>query len=665
MSNKNRKIIENIISRTKIYIVIIAILMVALAIYDVRTIIPCAIIFGMILWYSIVVDKKRKAEISNHIHELIVDVDSTAKNTLINSPFPLIIMETDGNIIWKSSKFIDEFYEVDINSYLDDIIKEVKLEIENSEKTKGRQILKHMKIGQKTYKILGQYVVSKKDTYMMTLYFMDNTEMIDLLNKYNNCQTCIGIVMIDNYEETMQRIPAEEKPQAVATLEKTLYNWAKLTGGLMVKAERDTFVYIFEQEYLSQIESSKFSILDTVKELKIGLRQQLTVSIAISNEGETNYQKYKSALSAMDIALGRGGDQAVIRENGKYVFYGGRTQEIEKRTKVKARIIAQALTELITAASNVIIMGHTNGDMDSIGSSLGMYRLAKELGKQANIVYDSTSQALESFLLEMQKNEEYEGVLIGKQEAISKIGTDTLLIIVDTHKKDYVEAPELLNMTQKIVVIDHHRKSTEFIENVILTFHEVYASSASELVTEILQYTDKRIELKEIEIESLYAGIMVDTKNFTFKTGVRTFEAAAYLRKCGVDIIKVKKWFQSNLETYHTISDIINNAEIINDTIGIATYDVQSKDTNLVCAKVADELLTISNITASFALGNLGDKICISGRSIGDINVQVILEKLGGGGHITLAGAQMEGVTLEQAKQELISRINEYFAEIG
>ena len=433
----------------------------------------------------------------------------------------------------------------------------------------------------------------------------------------------------------------------------------------MVKAERDTFVYIFEQEYLSQIESSKFSILDTVKELKIGLRQQLTVSIAISNEGETNYQKYKSALSAMDIALGRGGDQAVIRENGKYVFYGGRTQEIEKRTKVKARIIAQALTELITAASNVIIMGHTNGDMDSIGSSLGMYRLAKELGKQANIVYDSTSQALESFLLEMQKNEEYEGVLIGKQEAISKIGTDTLLIIVDTHKKDYVEAPELLNMTQKIVVIDHHRKSTEFIENVILTFHEVYASSASELVTEILQYTDKRIELKEIEIESLYAGIMVDTKNFTFKTGVRTFEAAAYLRKCGVDIIKVKKWFQSNLETYHTISDIINNAEIINDTIGIATYDVQSKDTNLVCAKVADELLTISNITASFALGNLGDKICISGRSIGDINVQVILEKLGGGGHITLAGAQMEGVTLEQAKQELISRINEYFAEVG
>lgn len=665
MPNKNRKVIENIISKTKIYIVIIAVLMIALAIYDIKTIIPSFIMFIIILWYSIIVDKKRKAEISKHIHELIVDVDSTAKSTLINSPFPLVIMETDGNIIWKSSKFVDEFYEIDINNYLDEIIKEVKQEIENSEKTKGRQILKHMKIGKRTYKILGQYVNSKKDTYMMTLYFIDNTEMIELLNKYNNSQTCIGIVMVDNYEETMQRIPAEERPQAVATLEKTLYDWAGLTGGLMVKAERDTFVYIFDQEYLSQIESSKFSILDTVKELKIPSKQQLTVSIAISNEGNTNYQKYKSALSAMDIALGRGGDQAVIRENEKYTFFGGRTQELEKRTKVKARIIAQALTELITASSNVMIMGHTNGDIDSMGSSLGMYRLAKTLGKEVNIAYETQSQALESFLTTLQEKEEYSEVIIGKQEAITKMTKDTLLIVVDTHKKNYVEIPELLNMTEKIAVVDHHRKSTEFIENVILTFHEVYASSTAELVTEILQYADESIELKEIEIEGLYAGIMIDTKNFTFKTGVRTFEAAAYLRKCGVDIIKVKKWFQSDLETYHTISEIISKAEIVNDTIGIAIYQTKSKDANLVCAKAADELLTISNITASFVLGDLGDKICISGRSMGDVNVQVILEKLGGGGHITLAGAQIEGLTLEEAKQELIIRINEYFSEIG
>ena len=310
-------------------------------------------------------------------------------------------------------------------------------------------------------------------------------------------------------------------------------------------------------------------------------------------------------------------------------------------------------------------MGHTNGDIDSMGSSLGMYRLAKTLGKEVNIAYETQSQALESFLTTLQEKEEYSEVIIGKQEAITKMTKDTLLIVVDTHKKNYVEIPELLNMTEKIAVVDHHRKSTEFIENVILTFHEVYASSTAELVTEILQYADESIELKEIEIEGLYAGIMIDTKNFTFKTGVRTFEAAAYLRKCGVDIIKVKKWFQSDLETYHTISEIISKAEIVNDTIGIAIYQTKSKDANLVCAKAADELLTISNITASFVLGDLGDKICISGRSMGDVNVQVILEKLGGGGHITLAGAQIEGLTLEEAKQELIIRINEYFSEIG
>lgn len=665
MPNRNRKIIENIISKTKIYMVIIALLMITLAIYDVRTIIPCIIVFGVVLAYTIIVDKKRKAEISKHIHELIGDVDSTAKSTLINSPFPLVILETDGSIIWKSSKFVDEFYEIDINNYLDEIIKEVKQEIENSAKTNGRQILKHIKIGKRTYKILGQYVASKKDTYMMTLYFIDNTEKVDLITKYNNCQTCIGIVMVDNYEETMQRIPTEERPQAVATLEKAIYDWAALTGGLMVKAERDTFVYIFEQEFLSQIESSKFSILDTIKELDLGTKQQVTISIAISNEGQNNYQKYKSALSAMDIALGRGGDQAVIRENGKYVFFGGRTQEVEKRTKVKARIISQALTELISSSPNVMIMGHTNGDIDSMGSSLGIYRLATTLGKKANIVYESQSQALNSFLENLNQDEEYNGVILNKQDAINSMTKDTLLVIVDTHKKNYVEVPELLNATEKIVVIDHHRKSTDSVENIILTFHEVYASSASELVTEILQYSDKSITLKEMEIESLYAGIMVDTKNFTFKTGVRTFEAAAYLRKCGVDIIKVKKWFQSDLETYNTISEIVSNAEIVNDSIGIAIYDKKSKDANLVCAKAADELLTISDITASFVIGDLGEKVCISGRSIGDINVQVILEKLGGGGHITLAGAQVEGMSLEETKQELIIRINEYFTEIA
>ncbi len=275
-----------------------------------------------------------------------------------------------------------------------------------------------------------------------------------------------------------------------------------------------------------------------------------------------------------------------------------------------------------------MIMGHLNGDIDSIGSSLGLYRFAKTLNKDAYVINTTKGLALGNFIDALEKQEQYKDVIIDKNEALGKVSPDTLLIVTDTHKKNYVEVPELLEETENIVIIDHHRKSADYIENAILTFHEAYASSASELVTEIIEYGTNDIVLEQLEAESLYAGIMVDTKNFTFKTGVRTFEAAAYLRKYGIDIIRVKKWFQSDLNSYNVIADIVKKAEIINDSIGISEYEEKDKNANLICAKAADELLTISNITASFVMGNLGDKICISGRSIGDINVQVILEKL-------------------------------------
>ena len=319
---------------------------------------------------------------------------------------------------------------------------------------------------------------------------------------------------------------------------------------------------------------------------------------------------------------------------------------------------------MIDEAKNVIIMGHKNADIDSLGSSMGMYRLAVTMGKTAYIVATDLGMNLGKFV-DTLKETEYEKIIIDKKEALNLIDKDTLLIVVDTHKKSFVQVPELLDKTEKIVVIDHHRKGPDFIENASLTFQEVYASSAAELVTEILQYVERKVELTQIEIESLYGGIMVDTKNFTFKTGVRTFEAAAYLRRFGVDIIKVKKWFQADLESYNVIADIVKKADMVSDTIAISTYDEVSKDANTICAKAADELLTISNITASFVIGNNGDNICISGRSIGDINVQIILEKMGGGGHITLAGAQLTGVTIDEAKTELMNRINEYFSEIS
>ena len=273
-------------------------------------------------------------------------------------------------------------------------------------------------------------------------------------------------------------------------------------------------------------------------------------------------------------------------------------------------------------------MGHQNADIDSVGSSIGLYRFAKMLKEDVHIVNNTKSMAINGFIDTIQEQEEYKDVIIDKSQAISKTNSETLLIITDTHKKTFVEVPELLDKTENIVIIDHHRKSADFIENATLTFHETYASSASELVTEIIEYGTNDIELKQIEAEGLYAGIMIDTKNFTFKTGVRTFEAAAYLRKYGVDIIRVKKWFQSDLDSYNLIADIVKKAEIINDSIGISEYEEKDKNANLICAKAADELLTINNITASFVIGNLGDKICISGRSIGDINVQIILEKL-------------------------------------
>ena len=629
MSNYNIKALEKIESKTKIYLVIIAILLIMLCINNVKLIIPAIIVYVGIVAYTIWVYNKRKGELSSYINELTFSVDSAAKNTLINSPFPLIILETSGNVIWRSSTFNKEFANVGINAYIDDLAKEIKQEIQNN----NFKIDKKVNIDNKTYHIIGDYVKSKKKDrkkelqYMITLYFIDITKEEELANKYNNAKTCIGIVVLDNYEEIIQRISEESKLQLIATIEKKLSEWANTCGGLIVKKERDTYVFVFEQQYLEKMENNKFTILDEMKEFETEEGMPITLTIAISNEGESNYEKYESALEAMDIALGRGGDQAVIRKEGKYNFFGGKTQEVEKRTKVKARVISHALEELIKKADKVIVMGHLNGDIDSIGSSLGIYRLAKVFEKEAYIVNDTYGLSLEN-LISTLKNQGYGDVIIDKNQALNIITPNTVLVVVDTHKRSYVEVPELLEKTEKIVVIDHHRKSEDYIENAILSFHEAYASSASELVTEIVEYATKEVVLEQIEAESLYAGIMMDTKNFTFKTGVRTFEAAAYLRKYGIDIIKIKKWFQSDLESYNVIADIVKKAEIINETIGISEYEEKDKNANLICAKAADELLTISNITASFVIGNLGDKICISGRSIGDINVQIILEKL-------------------------------------
>lgn len=668
---KTKLNLDKLISRTKIYLVVIAIILVILCVVEPKAIIPSILAYIAIFVYTIWSNNKRKTEISEHINELTVSVDKAAQSTIINSPFPLVVLETNGNIIWKSSNFIKEFANIDTGTTLTDVIKELKLKIENGKNTNNISISESMKIGDKNYKVIAEYTKLREkehknsSEYMATVYFLDETNYVKLLEEYNNSRTCIGIIVLDNYEELMQRVTEEEKLKITSNAEKNIYSWVNKYDGLLVKSERDTYVCIFDQFNLEKIKEDKFEILDEIKEIKTQDNIQLTLSIAISENEKTNSEEYKSAKAVIDIALGRGGDQAIIKQNGKYYFFGGRTQEVEKRTRVKARIVAQALEELMNSASNVIIMGHTNSDIDAMGSGMGVYRIAKTIGKDAYIVNETNGTSLDNFINDLKDIEEYNDVIIDKAEALNKISADSLLVVVDTDKKNYVEAPELLDKTDKIVVIDHHRRGTDYIENAILTFHEVYASSACELVTELVEYAEKTVKLTKFEVEALYAGIMMDTKNFTFKTGVRTFEAAAFLRKCGVDIIKVKKWFQSDLETYNKISEIVAKSEVIDDTIAISIYDKEDSDANITCAKAADELLTISNITASFVIGKMGDKIYISGRSIGDINVQLILEKLGGGGHITVAGAQVEGMTQEEVKQELINRINEYFTEIS
>ena len=623
--NHNKKVLQKIVSKTKIYLAIIAILLIVICVYNPWCIIPSIIVYTLLLIYAYWTNNKRQEELSEHIKNLTFSLDKVAKIALVNSPFPLVIAETNGNLIFRNTKFNQEFANIDINNYLTNILNDVKLEIKNNDKKE--KIYDEIKIDKKTYKLYGDYM-PLKDEYIITIYFIDDTKLVELESLFDNKDIYIGLVMIDNYEEIIQRIPDDEKPQLMAEIEKKLYDWASQYGGLILKSERDTFVCIFEKKYIKEIEDKKFDILDTIKELQPSDKMQFTLSIAISNDGNNNQEKYKTAQAALDIVLGRGGDQAVIHEGDKYTFFGGRTQELEKRTKVKARIISHALEGLIKESSKVIVMGHSNSDMDCMGASMGIYRLAKTLEKEAFIVLNLKGDNLSAFLTELNKDEQYANLIVEPQQALSLLDDDTLLVVVDTNKKNYVESQELLSKSKKIVVIDHHRRSPDYIETATLTFHEVYASSASELVTELVEYAECEPKLTGVEAEALYAGIMMDTKTFTFKTGVRTFEAAAYLRKCGVDIIKVKKWFQSDLDTYNKISNIISKAEVIYDSIAISVYNEDDKESNVVCAKAADELLTISNITASFVIGKLNDKVCISGRSIGDINVQVILEKL-------------------------------------
>ena len=651
---KTNTFLDKFQSKDTVYIAIIIILILIIVWINPRALLIGACFLVFTILYSYLVRKIKRNEVERYIANLTFDIDSVTKDTLLNFQMPLVIVQTDGEIMWKNSNFTQLFPEENVSKELLDIIKEFK-EIKNN--TNEKTLYVQTKINDKIYDIYANIVRLEKNKknqeFALMMYFYDKTDYINLINTYEDSKLCFGVISIDNYSEIIQTISEERRAQVVPSIGKLLRNWLSEANGVVINHDRDKYLIVFEKKYLQSFTDDKFSILEDVKKIDFGNKTPITLSGGIIVSEETLNEKYDSAFNLLDVALGRGGDQIVLKADNKYDFFGGLTVEVEKTTKVKTRVVSQALKEFIETSKNVIIMGHKQSDVDCIGAGLGLYKLSTALGKQAHILLDSSGDSLKNLLNKLEQDSKYSDVFINKNQAMSFVTPETLLIVVDTHKKDFVEAPELLEETENIVIIDHHRRSTDMIENSILTFQEVYASSTCELVTEILKYSDLDIQLEQIEAESLYAGIMVDTKNFTLKSGVRTFEAAAYLRKQGADVSNVNQLFRKDIKTYILIAEIIKSMEFVKENIAIAVCEYEDNFNMIMAAQAADEMLFLDNVQASFVLCLNDGKIYISGRSLGNVNVQVILEKLGGGGHINMAGAQLTDITLEEAKEKL------------
>lgn len=644
------------VPKYRTYLIIIFLILTFMCVMDVRYVPFAVIIYCLVLFLTYRTNISMRERVIKNLDSFIFKLRTD--DTVLNFPIPAIIITNQGDILWNNNELEMLFKGINKQKYMETLIKELNDEYDD----RFIGIDKEINIHDKHYRLLGNLVNLRrtgkdKETVIM-LYFIDRTEYYKLYRMYDDSKDCVGVIMIDNYDELVQGMIDTDRPQLIATVERRLREWFAFTGGIMTSLDRNKYLIVFEKKFIKAFADSKFEILDEIKEITLSNKIPVTLSIGIVVEEESENEKFQNALATIDIALGRGGDQAVIRKNGKYEFFGGNTKEVEKMTKVKPRVISQALKELIDESSNVIIMGHKNMDADSLGAAMGIYALAHAHKKEANVVCNG-GITIEELCNKINSSEEYEGVLVGGNEAVGKVTENTLIVVVDTHKANYVDAEQVLAKANKVVVIDHHRRSTEAIENPVLTFHEVYASSASELVTEILQYAEEKLEITKIEAECLYAGILTDTKNFTQKTGVRTFEAAAYLKKTGIDVAAINKYFQNDVDTYVAIADVIRNSEIIYDTIAIAICPTGIENQIQITAQAADELLNLNGIETSFVLSKVDNKVYISGRSTGDLNVQVVLEKLGGGGHMMIAGAQIENVEVETAKKMLIDAIEE------
>ena len=614
--------------------------------------------------YSSQINKKRRQGILQYIDSVTGSVDTASKSTLINSPLPIIVFRPDtGEVIWSNENFQqlagvrEHLFEMKISDAVPELPVQWLLE--------GKQECPHRVVmNNRRFRVYGSVVRAKgrngEHNMVATTYWLDTTEGDELKEIYTATRPVLALLMVDNYDELMKACADTQRSAVLAQIDEKLSEWTAKGEGLLLKTERDRYLYIFEEQYFDQFVEEKFSVLDAIRDIKVVEGVHPTMSIGIGKDAVSIPELHKNAKLSLEMALSRGGDQAVVRNKVDFAFYGGRTKATEKRTKVKSRVMANALSELLMDAEEVYVMGHSFADMDAVGAAAGVCCAARKRGKKAQIVIDAEKNAAHAVLNLLRELPEYRGVFVDPNEAFLKMRPGALLVVVDTNRPDLVESSQLLESCNRVAVIDHHRRAASYIENATFSFHEPYASSASELVTELLQYLVEPSDLLREEAEALLAGIVLDTKHFTLRTGGRTFEAAAFLRRAGADTAEVQKMFQNDLDDMVSRYDIIRRAELYREDIAVSVVPEDGVD-RVAAAQAADELLTLKGVKASFVLYRNGEDVLMSGRSLGEINVQVILEALGGGGNSATAGGRVENGDPEEVRERLAAAIDAYF----
>ncbi len=596
---------------------------------------------------------KEIAAFAQQLGDMVLDVQS---NALTEFPIPVMVARSSKEIVWYNTLCRDRVLgqEGQFGQYIDDIIPDVPLDAVCPEEGYSVEFRGRM---------FTVYVVraDRGKESMYIVYFIDDHDYKVCTNEYFESRLTMLLMLVDNYDELFQGAKENERGMVMGKIEEAIESFVDENNGLVTKLNKDRYLALIEERYMREIIAGRFPILDTIRAIEQETRMSPTISIGVGREAKTLREIQTMATQSLDMALGRGGDQAAIKTKAGYEFYGGVAKAIEKRNKVRTRIVANALAEVVQNSDNVIIMGHRFGDLDSLGAAIGMQKSVEMLGKPAVIAL-RPDKSLAKTLYQTAMENGYVGKILTPEAALEIITRKTLLIVVDTHIESFLESQEIYQACQNVVVIDHHRKMVDHIDNAIIFYHEPYASSASEMVAELTQYLGDGNRITHVEADALMAGVMLDTKNFTIRTGVRTFEAAAYLRRMGADTVKVRQLFASSMESYQQKSRLIASAEVYR-RCAIAFSTSSNADMRIAAPQAADELLGISGVDASFVMYELDEQVCFSGRSMGAINVQIIMEKLGGGGHHTMAGAQLSGKTMDEARKALLAAIDSYMEE--